>query len=203
MPMPSRYFCYGALGFLLCGTQLAHSAGLSIQPIPLEKITQQIIDVGGAIFKAYKDQSAQTRANSVGQLVADLGTLSGMESALADVINQIAHDPAMAHGGGRMADELNVRLDTIKAQYRIIQDDFGAIDKQWLAKNALLGTDIGNFAHDGIVYYCIVSCPTPVYTGGPRIILQADEATSLANQMRKDVALIRKLANDLQTTTRN
>jgi len=56
-----------------------------------------------------------------------------------------------------------------------------------------------NFAHDGALYYCIMSCSGQYYTGGPGIIItHPGEARQLATALRQDVGKIRRIAADLQ-----
>lgn len=96
----------------------------------------------------------------------------------------------------------NQQFFKIKDQYQKIQTDFAAIDRQWIASNASLGIDIGNFAHDGALYYCIVSCRGQIYLGGAAISLSAGREFVLAEQLRKDITTIQRLAADLQAANR-
>jgi hypothetical protein len=166
---------------------------------PLESITKTITDFGVALKTALGKHSDRPSSDSVGQLVIDLSILSGLELSLATLIEQLDRSPSDNRANVFV---LNQVLDKVKDQYRVIQNDFAAIDKQWIVNNASLGIDIGNFAHDGALYYCFVSCRGEYYSHGPGIQVSADQAFVVGAQLQKDVASIQKLAADLQAASR-
>lgn len=167
--------------------------------IPIDKLVEQIREFVTYIVDVHNKNKQIQQADSVGKLVSDLSCLSGMEAALAYQIDAIVANPDGARGGGPVMDALNYSLDQIKVQFSVIQQDIDDIDKQWAAKHASFNVDIGNFAHDGALYYCIVSCRRPYYTGGPAIILtEPKEAKQLSQALRRDVMEIKKISNQLE-----
>jgi hypothetical protein len=152
------------------------------------KPTSVIIDFGQTVVDALRARSAIVPSDSVGQLVIDLGTLSGMELTLATTIEHLDQFPA---DNETKVYVLNQMLEKIKKQYRVIQADFEKLDKGWITKYASLGIDIGNFTHDGLVYYCIACV-------GGSIPLRPGQESLLASQVQSDVASIQKLAAALQ-----
>ena len=129
----------------------------------------------------------------------DLSTLSGLELSLATMIEQLDQT---AGDSSTKVFVLNQLLYKVKDQYQVIQTDFAALDKQWIVNNASLGIDIGNFAHDGALFYCIVSCRGQIYSGGAAIQLSAGREFVLAEQLRRDITSIQRLAADLQAASR-
>jgi hypothetical protein len=62
-----------------------------------------------------------------------------------------------------------------------------------------LPIELGNFAHDGAIYYCISSCRGEYYTGGPAVKLtDPAQATQLVQVLRDDVQKIKSFAARLQ-----
>jgi hypothetical protein len=161
--------------------------GFSIE-LSIDKITEIIRDIVTQLI-------AQSRADSVGTLVKDLGSLRGLESNLADEIETLTRDDKMK--GELVEDMLNQRLATIYSQYLVIQRDFERIDPTWALPHALLVKDIGAFKSDGYLWYCPKS-PGCEYRGGqPTINMTTVNALQLVEQLRSDAAKMDDLIGKL------
>ena len=116
--------------------------------LPIDTLTEHVgTGVSGVIAKIQK-QPSQQQSESVGQLVIALGTLSGLENALSDLIDAVAADPAKGfHGGtnGMVMDALNTKLNEIKHQFETINYHIDNVDPNWAINNAVLQIDIGKF----------------------------------------------------------
>ena len=174
--------------------------------LPIDKLTAQIGQMGDYFIRLIQGHFDQQRADSIGQLVIDLTNLAGSEEALATVIDALAKNPQDAYhrsgvpGSGAVMDSLNNNLNLVRQQFMKVNADINSIDKQWAQKNAALQADIGSFAHDGALFYCIQDCGTNFYTGQPAIHLtDPQQADQLAAVLRSDVDKVRKIAASIQS----
>ena len=166
--------------------------------MPIDKLTEQVGQGVAYVVDQLAQRNANAQANSVGQLVKDLATLSGLETSFADRLDlitstsqQVPDQPAI--------DSLNELLVQIHQQFFIVDNDLRVIDPKWAQSNALLQGDLGNFAHDGALFYCIQSCSGRFYSGGPAIRITGIGAVSpLSMALRADVIKIRALLSALQ-----
>lgn len=177
-----------ALIYLVVGSQPS-KAGLDVK-LPIDKVTEGIVDF-------VKWLLTQSRTDSVGTLVKDLGSLSGKESTLADDIAKLARN-RKGMGGAPATKMLNNRLAEIYSKYLVVQQHFKDLDPQWAGPHAGLVGDIGAFAHDGFLWYCPVSEGCEDGGGGQQTIDLSDDGIALANQLRSDVAKMNDLINKSQ-----
>src|SRR5262249_53999042 len=147
------------------------------------------------------NQKNQQRADSIGVLVIDLSRLGGMERALADLIDFLTTSgSARLAGSQEKVDALNSQLEAIKSQFARIEKDIASIDPSWAMKHQIMSLDLGNFAHDGAMYYCIQSCPNSSYRSGAQSVQLSDpqDAKKLSDTLRSDEESIRKLMQRLE-----
>lgn len=177
----------------------------SLKGLPITEITGQIGNGTAYVVNQINLHSQQIRKDSVGRLVIDLANLAGSENALANEIDVLAANPQDAHhspgaGGNGIMDALNKNLDLVRSGFIQVNEDLANLDQQWAQANALLQIDIGSFAHDGALFYCINDCGTNFYTGQPAVRLTDPQQTGeLAAVLRSDFAKIRQIAQDVQS----
>jgi hypothetical protein len=177
----------------------------ALKVLPITEITGQIGTAAAYLIDLIKDHKKQIRADSVGSLVIDLANLAGLESALADRIDALAHNPADAHnypgsGGSTVMDSLNDQLTTVREAFTRVNMDLSYLDPQWAQANASIQINVGSFTHDGALFYCIKDCGTNFYTGQPAVRLTDPQETSqLTAVLRADVVKIRQIAQAIQT----
>jgi hypothetical protein len=191
----------------LAGSAHAQGWASALKGLPITDLTGQI---GGAVewvVGQIRIYNHQIRADSVGRLVIDLSNLAGLEAALADQIDALASNPQDAHhtpgaGGGAVMDSLNRNLNLVRQEFKRVNADLADLDPQWMPAHASLGPDIGSFAHDGALYYCITDCGTNFYTGQRAVQLTDPQQTGqLAAVLRSDVGNIRQIAAAIQSAT--
>jgi len=86
----------------------AQSAGGTASPptiasvlgnLPIDKLTEQVGKAVAYIVEQWSAHKNTVKSDSVGRLVIDLGELSGLENALALLIDPIVQRPDLAYNG--------------------------------------------------------------------------------------------------------
>lgn len=170
--------------------------------IPVDKIVDALID-------AIKSLNATVRADSVGQLARDLSNLAGQEDGLAVTLKSWQSNDGSIHisaqSGGRVT-ILEGSLDGIRKTYIDIQTQMNAIDPVYARDHTQIVSDIGGFAHDGILFYCppAANCearPDGFGFMGPGSIVftNAVETNNFIAKLEADADQLRRLALQLAT----
>ncbi len=174
-----------------------------LKGLPITDITGQIGSAVAWLAGQYNNHQQSVKENSVGQLVIDLSNLAGSENALAAQIDALLSDPGSARiyagAASPVLQSLNNNLELVRGQFMQVNNDLIGLDPKWAQTHATLGIDIGSFAHDGALFYCINNCGANFYTGQPAFRLTDQAQTQqLSNVLHSDVSAIRKLAQDIQ-----